>query len=110
MEEPRPILKVAIAFAWLAVLAAIAIPNFIREPNTSPKNECINNLRQIDGAIQQWALENNKTNSDIPTWTDLKGYLGRGETEIPKCPLGGTYTLGPVGDKPRCSVAGHGLP
>jgi hypothetical protein len=55
-------------------------------------------------------LENHKTNSDVPKWADIQQYLGRGGTEIPKCPLGGTYTLRTVGDKPTCSYPGHVLP
>ena len=110
MDEPRPPLRLFTIFAGLALLAAIVLPNFIREPNTSPKNTCINNLRLIDSAIQQWALENNKTNSDVPTWEVLRKYLNRGGTQIPKCPLGGTYTLGTVMDEPKCSYPGNVLP
>jgi TolA-binding protein len=70
-------------------------------------NSCINNLRQIDGAKQQWALENRKTITDVPTEKDVAAYLKNG---IPKCPAGGTYTLGAAGVAPTCSVAGHALP
>ena len=93
----------------LTTIVGLELPGPIHN-GTSPKNTCINNLRQIDGAMQQWALDNNKTNSDIPSWTDLKGYLERGGMEIPKCPLGGTYTLGSLADKPTCSWPGHVLP
>jgi hypothetical protein len=68
---------------------------------------CINNLRQIDGAKQQWALENNKTSNDVPTMDDLRIYMGRGpQGVIPRCPGGGTYLLGRVGEDPRCSIGG----
>jgi uncharacterized protein (DUF3084 family) len=53
-------------------------------------NACLNNLLQLDGAKQQWALEGNKTAHDIPTEKDLAPYLKDG---IPKCPAGGTYTI-----------------
>jgi len=99
-----------IVLLFVGLVSFVAVPNFPRSNRESPKNTCINNLRRIDAAMQQWALENNKTNSDVPTWADLKEYLGRGGTEIPKCPLGGTYTLGPVSNRPTCSVAGHLLP
>lgn len=69
-------------------------------------NGCINNLRQLDGAKQQWALENRKTATVIPAEQDVAAYLKNG---IPKCPGGGAYTLHTVGDLPACSVAGHAL-
>jgi DNA repair exonuclease SbcCD ATPase subunit len=74
-------------------------------------NACINNLRLIDSAKQQWALEARKQNTDTPTVDDLKPYLGRGpNAQMPACPDGGVYTFGTVGQKPTCSIAGHVLP
>ena len=55
------LVEIMIVVAIIGLLAAIAIPNFIKACTTSQMNACINNLRQVDGAIQQWALENNKT-------------------------------------------------
>jgi chromosome segregation ATPase len=72
------------------------------------RNECINNLRQIDAAKQQWALENNKTIDAIPTAQDLSPYFKDGI--FPVCPSGGTYTIGAVGGAPKCSIPGHVLP
>jgi len=68
---------------------------------------CINILRQIDGAKQQWALEKRKETNDIPSMIDIAQYIHGG---IPKCPVGGVYTLGPVAESPRCSISGHSLP
>jgi hypothetical protein len=111
MDEPRRLLTYGVIIGWLALLAAIAIPNFNHEPKEGRrKMHCINNLRMIDGAIQQWAFENNKTNSDTVTWLDLKSFLSRGGTELPHCPSGGTYSIRTVGDKPTCSRPGHVLP
>jgi hypothetical protein len=93
------------AFA-AGALAAIAIPNFTRARATSQENACINNLRLIDSAKQRWALEKNKTSTDTPTMSDLLPYLNK----APVCPKGGAYTIGPVGEKPTCSVPGHVLP
>src|SRR6516164_10295386 len=73
------LVEIMIVVAIIGLLAAIAIPNFVRARTTSQKNACINNLRQIDGAKQQWALENKKTSADSPpTSTSLTPYLGRG--------------------------------
>jgi hypothetical protein len=110
MEEPRPILTAVIVFFCCALLAAIAIPNFVRDPETSPKNACLNNLRLLDGAKEQWALDKGKTNSDIPTWADLRSYLGGHGNWMPKCPSGGTYALGQLSNPPTCSIPGHVLP
>jgi hypothetical protein len=74
-------------------------------------NACINNLRLIDAAKQQWALESRKQTTDTPTIDDLKPYLAKGpNAEMPVCPDGGTYILGTVGEKPTCSNPTHALP
>ena len=71
-------------------------------------NTCINNLRQIDAAKQEWALENNKTADDTPTALELLPYLR--DSIFPMCPSGGTYTINAVGVPPTCSIPGHVLP
>ena len=96
------------AVAVPGMLAAIAIPNFVKARATSQQNACINNLRQIDAAKQQWALENGKKSTDTPAWDDLKPYL-RGPVPL-HCPAGGTYTIGALGVTPTCSIPGHVLP
>jgi hypothetical protein len=99
------------AVAVGGMLAAIAIPNFVRARTTSQHNACINNLRIIDAAKQQWALEYHKKATDIPTAQDITPYMGRGPAgQFPVCPEGGTYIIGAVGEKPRCSIPGHELP
>ena len=75
----------------------------------SLRNECINNLRQIDGAKQQWALENRKERTDTPTPTDLDSYLKKSFNTV-YCPRGGVYTINSVGQKPTCSISDHVLP
>jgi chromosome segregation ATPase len=72
------------------------------------RNQCINNLRQIDAAKDEWALENNKPAGAIPTAQDLLPYLT--DQTFPVCPSGGTYTIGSVGVPPTCSIPGHALP
>jgi uncharacterized phage infection (PIP) family protein YhgE len=77
----------------------------------SMMNACVNNLRLIDAAKQQWALENKKGANDTPTWDDLRPYIGHGpQGELPECPDGGVYTIGAVGEKPTCSNPKHVLP
>jgi uncharacterized membrane protein YccC len=71
-------------------------------------NICVNHLRQIDGAKQQWALENRKTALDVPQPQDLMPFF-QSQT-LPQCPAGGVYTLNAVRLPPACNIAGHSLP
>ncbi len=96
----------------LAAAAAVAVPNFIKARNTRSRNPCIANLKQIDGAVQQWALENKQTATDTYSLSDptLLAYI-KGSA-LPECPQGGRYLPGTnVGSNPRCSLRrmGHTL-
>jgi hypothetical protein len=71
---------------------------------------CIANLRLIESAKEQWALEYNKTNSDTPRWEDLIFYRRATNLPLPYYPSGGKYTLGAMSNKPTCSYPGHVLP
>jgi hypothetical protein len=73
---------------------------------------CINNLRQIDSAKQQWMSEHQKTTNNVLTWDDLRDYIGRSGTTGPVlvCPAEGTYTIGRVHEKPTCTNTRHRLP
>ena len=102
------LVEIMIVVAIIGLLAAIAIPNFIKAREASQKNACIANLKQIDGAKNTWALEQKKTSSAVPVNADLFGatlYI----RDTPQCPANGTYTLGIVSAKPLCTVAGHTL-
>src|SRR5438034_7422869 len=107
------LVEIMIVVAIIGLLAAIAIPNFIRARTTSQKNACINNLRQIDGAIQQWALENKKAGNATVAFSDVSPYLKNSVI----CPLGGTafsdsYSIVDVSTKPVCKkdAVTHVLP
>ena len=100
-------LGIAWAVFMIPLMMAIAIPNFVKARETAQMNACINNLRQIDAAKQQWALENNKKAGDVPTAADLTPYLNG---KFPICPSGGTYTIGAVSNAPTCSIPKHKLP
>jgi hypothetical protein len=92
----------------IGLLAAIAIPNFVKARSTAQMNVCINNLRQIDTAKQHWALDNKKATTDTPTAQELDAYLHNSFTTL-KCPAGGVYTINAVGEKPTCSILHHEL-
>jgi len=94
--------------ALAGLLAAIAIPNFVKARAVSNINPCINNPRMIDGAKQQWALENNKKDADTPIQSDLVRYISN-NGQFPVCPAGGIYTIGAISNAPTCSIPGHKL-
>jgi prepilin-type N-terminal cleavage/methylation domain-containing protein len=80
------LVEIMIVVAIIGLLAAIAIPNFAKARTTSQANACLNNLRQLDSVIQQWALENNQGSTAAPNLTELAEYL-RGQS-LPTCPIG----------------------
>ena len=99
--------SIGLMVVMLPLYAAIAIPSFVRARTTAQQNNCINNLRQIDGAKDQWAIENNKLDSDLATPEVCAPYIKGG---WPTCPVGGQYSVTTVADDPACSVgAGHSL-
>src|ERR1700751_3253470 len=100
------LVEIMIVVAIIGLLAAIAIPNFVRARTTSQKNACINNLRQIDGAKQQWALENQQQSTATVANTDIQPYLK--SQIIPTEPAGGTYTIGNAATTPSCSLSSIG--
>ena len=106
------LVEIMIVVAIIGLLAAIAVPNFIKARTASQKNACIANLKQIDGAKATWALEQKKNNADVCTMTtDLIGptlYI----RDEPACPAGGAYDALTVGVKTTCSLGatlGHTL-
>ncbi|MGH7994663.1 MAG: DUF4190 domain-containing protein, partial [Limisphaerales bacterium] len=66
------------AVIFIPMMLAIAIPNFVKARDVAMENACINNLRQIEAAKQQWALENGKKADDVPTAEDLKPFFKNG--------------------------------
>ena len=76
-------------------------------PEQANLTACINNLRQIDGAKQQWALDHQKAVSALMTQTDLLPYF-KGNA-MPACPAGGVYSLNPVSVPPICNIPGHAI-
>jgi competence protein ComGC len=97
-----------VMFPIIALLAAIAVPNFVKARTMAQKNACIANLRQIDAAKANWALDNKKKNDETPSASDLYGPNKYIAQDL-KCPAGGVYSINPVEEKPTCSVPGHAL-
>ena len=99
------LVEIMIVVAIIGLLAAIAIPNFVKARTTAQTNACVNNLKQIAGAIQTWALENKKLTTAAVTDADLFGAALYIKSK-PLCPAGGTYAVTTVAAAPTCSVGG----
>jgi prepilin-type N-terminal cleavage/methylation domain-containing protein len=104
------LVEIMIVVAIIGLLATIAIPNFVKARSTAQMNACINNLRQIDGAIQTWALETKQGDNAQVDFSQISGYL---KNQV-VCPSGGagatfgsSYQLGTVQDKPTCKIMGN---
>lgn len=103
------LVEIMIVVAIIGLLAAIAIPNFVKARTTAQLNSCIANLKQIDGAKQQWALETKQSSTADAGASSaaVTAYLKGGA--LPECPGGGSYTLNTVENDPTCNIATHTL-
>jgi hypothetical protein len=95
-----------LAFLSIGIFVVVVLPNFIKARSTNSINACINNLRQIDAAANEFALEKNlKTGDKINFPDDLTPYIKlTKDGKIPPCPQGGIYSIKKVGDTPTCSL------
>ncbi|MBI2947625.1 MAG: prepilin-type cleavage/methylation domain-containing protein [Verrucomicrobia bacterium] len=98
-----------IVVAIIGLLASIAVPNFAKARRNAWVKACISDLKTIEGAKAQWAFENNKIGTAIPTQADITPYLAH--NRMPICPGGGTYRLKRIDKNPSCSLwaIGHTL-
>jgi len=95
-----------VSLALIVLMLPIAIPNFVKARDTAQRNACLGTLRQISSAKQQWASENGKDESAVPTASDLDKYVKGGFASF-KCHKKGSYTINAVGENPACSAEGH---
>ena len=101
------LVEIMIVVAIIGLLAAIAVPSFIRARSNSQTSACINNLRQISGSMDQWAIEENQIDTAVPVATDLNPYL-KGTTVACLCPADSqetfatSYTLQAMNLGPLC--------
>src|SRR5262245_11148530 len=102
------LVEVMIVVTIIGLLAAIALPNFVKARAVSQRSACIANLTQIDDAKHEWALEMKKAATDLPVKTDLYG-TDKYIRDEPVCPASGTYSLNTVITKPTCTITDHTL-
>lgn len=106
------LVEIMIVVLIMAILMAVAVPQFVRSRGQAQQKSCVANLRQIDAAKEAYAYEHNlgqgATLDPVLTWQEY------GKGPFPTCPGGGTYTVGTVGEVPTCSLANivphHRLP
>ena len=102
------LVEIMIVIAIIGLLCAIAIPNYVKARANSQASACLNNLRQIDSAVQQFAIENKKRIGDAVAFpSDLTPYIKLNTANsIPPCPAGGGYSLSLIGSVPSalCSL------
>lgn len=106
-EKGFTLVEIMIVVAIIGLLAAIAIPNFVRARQKAQAEACIANLRQIEGATQVWAVDTGAADTVTPTWNDLVPNYVRTQ---PRCPANGTYSLATVNSRPTCSVSNSVTP
>ena len=99
------LIEIMIVVAIIGLLAAIAVPNFVKARTQSQTNACINNLRQIDSGKEQLALEAKLTAGVAVTEASVDTYIKGGNT--PVCPASGSYTFNNLGTNPTCNFADH---
>ena len=100
------LVEIMIVVAIIGLLAAVAIPNFVKARTTAQRNACIRNLQQIDGAKERWALENRKGGTEAVVDSEINEYIKGG---APECPAGGEYSYNALGTPPSCTEPGHTL-
>ncbi|RYG29966.1 prepilin-type N-terminal cleavage/methylation domain-containing protein [bacterium] len=109
------LVEIMIVVLIIGILMAIAVPNFVQARQSSRKQTCIANLKQIDSAKEQWAMDKQQATGATVAQTDLTGATATPGyiKSYPACPAGGAYTINAVGTNPVCdrpATEGHKLP
>ena len=99
------LIEIMIVIGIIGLLMLAVMPNLLNARKRAAKGICQMNIEQIEGAKQQWVLNEKKKDTDTPTEDDLKSYLK--DNKFPSCPGGGTYSINPVETKATCSLPEH---
>jgi len=101
------LVEIMIVVLIIGILLAIAVPNFIKARESSRAKACVANLKQIESAKEQWAMDTKAATTASPGATDLYGQTNYVRT-TPACPSGGTYTIGNMATRPTCTIDTNG--
>jgi prepilin-type N-terminal cleavage/methylation domain-containing protein len=111
------LVEVMIVVSIIGLMATVAVPGMIRARARAQENTCMDNLRLLDSAKQQWALEAKASSTTTPTASQIQPYLGRGSGTLPLCPADSkqtfptSYSLNDCSMAPTClNVTTHALP
>ena len=94
------LVEIMIVVAIIGLLAAIAIPSFMKARTSSQQKACINNLRQIEAGKEQWALEAKVTQGTAANKTEVDRFI----KTSPTCPANGTYDYTTIGTDATCTI------
>ncbi len=102
------LVEIMIVVAIIALLAAIAVPNFLRSRRRAQATQVLQDLRMIDAAIDQYAIENNKSGGASVSWDDVRNYLKAGsrlETSGGNDVIGNAIAIPAVDTAPKVPLA-----
>ena len=111
-ERGFTLIEIMVVVLIIGILLTIAMPNFVRSRQTARVKSCITNLKEINSAKEQWAMDFRKDNDDSPVKSNLTtegADSGKYLKKWPSCPEGGNYTIERIGESPTCDIAGHML-
>ena len=94
---------IGISVLMIPLMAAIAIPSFVKARDLSMEKSCVNNCRIIESAKEQYALEQGLDDGAEAVSENISSYISGGFSGI-QCPELGVYTINPIGIKVDCSV------
>ncbi len=110
-KKKPTIIDVLVIVLLLGLLLAVAVPKYLNipKPYNQTRSSCIANLKVLDSAKEQWAMDNKKAPGAVVRFKDLVGLDLYIKSE-PVCPKGGYYVVGSIGTNPTCSIEGHAIP
>ena len=107
-ERGFTLIEIMIVVLIIGILLAIAVPNFVKARETSRAKACVSNLKQIDSAKEQWAMDTRAADGAVgPAMAAIAGanlYI----KATPSCPSNGNYTIGLIGTDPSCDIGVNG--
>lgn len=99
------LMEIMIVVMIIVILLEISVPNFLRARATGQRNTCISNLKHIDAAKEEWAMDTGAPQGAAVLMSDIAPDFLSGPATGPTCPAGGSYRLNAVGVDPTCTLS-----